>query len=66
MVNFLPFKGIAAATAIRTSLLSKAHEEEDEDLDQISSREDKSGLKEQMATYKPFRFELQSPYQISS
>jgi hypothetical protein len=62
--KFSPFKGIAAATAL-TSLLSK-DEEEDEDLDQISSREDKSGLKEQMATYKPFRFELQSPYRLAA
>jgi hypothetical protein len=62
--KFSPFKGIAAATAL-TSLLSK-DEEEDEDLDQISSREDKSGLREQMATYKPFRFELQSPYRLAA
>ena len=62
--KFSPFKGITAATAL-TSLLSK-HEEEDEDLDQISSREDKSGLREQMATYKPFRFELQSPYRLAA
>jgi hypothetical protein len=62
--RFSPFKGIAAATAL-TSLLSK-DEEEDEDLDQISSREDKSGLREQMATYKPFRFELQSPYRLAA
>jgi hypothetical protein len=62
--RFSPFKGIAAATAL-TSLLSK-DEEEDEDLDQISSREDKSGLKEQMATYKPFRFELEKKYRLPS
>jgi hypothetical protein len=62
--KFSPFKGIAAATAL-TSLLSK-DEEEDEDLDQISSKEDKSGLREQMATYKPFRFELQSPYRLAA
>jgi hypothetical protein len=62
--KFSPFKGITAATAL-TSLLSK-DEEEDEDLDQISSREDKSGLREQMATYKPFRFELQSPYRLAA
>jgi hypothetical protein len=62
--KFSPFKGIAAATAL-TSLLSK-DEEEDEDLDQISSREDKSGLKEQMATYKPFRFELEKKYRLPS
>jgi hypothetical protein len=62
--RFSPFKGITAATAL-TSLLSK-DEEEDEDLDQISSREDKSGLREQMATYKPFRFELQSPYRLAA
>jgi hypothetical protein len=41
-------------------------QEEEEDLDQISSREDNSGLKELIATYKPLRFEVQSPYQISS
>jgi hypothetical protein len=62
--KFSPFKGIAAATAL-TSLFSK-NKEEDEDLDQISSREDKSGLREQMATYKPFRFELQSPYRLAA
>jgi hypothetical protein len=63
--KFSPFKLHNLQRQLLTSLLSK-DEEEDEDLDQISSREDESGLREQMATYKPFRFELQKPYQISS
>jgi hypothetical protein len=52
--------GASAAAGLASS------QEEDEDLDQISSREDKSGLREQMATYKPFRFELQSPYRLAA
>jgi hypothetical protein len=41
-------------------------EEEEEDLSGITSREDDSGLREQMATYKPFRFELQPQYQLAA
>jgi hypothetical protein len=52
--------GASAAAGLASS------QEEEEDLDQISSREDNSGLKELIATYKPLRFEVQSPYQISS
>jgi hypothetical protein len=61
-------KGLAGLGILGTSALAglSAPEEEDEDLDQISSREDKSGLREQMATYKPFRFELQSPYRLAA
>jgi hypothetical protein len=62
--KFSPFKGIAAATAL-TGLFSK-NEEEDEDLDQISSRKDESGLKELIATYKPLRFQLQPAYQLAA
>jgi hypothetical protein len=52
--------GASAAAGLASS------QEEEEDLDQISSREDNSGLREQMATYKPFRFELQSPYRLAA
>jgi hypothetical protein len=52
--------GASAAAGLASS------QEEEEDLDQISSREDKSGLREQMATYKPFRFEVQSPYRLAA
>jgi hypothetical protein len=68
-VNFLksmkdnPLKYILGASAAAGLASSQ---EEEEDLDQISSREDKSGLREQMATYKPFRFELQSPYRLAA
>ena len=62
--KFSPFKGIAAATAL-TGLFSK-NEEEDEDLDQISSRKDESGLKELIATYKPLRFQVQPAYQLAA
>jgi hypothetical protein len=62
--KFSPFKGIAAATAL-TGLFSK-NEEEDEDLDQISSRKDESGLKELIATYKPLRFQVKPEYQLAA
>jgi hypothetical protein len=52
--------GASAAAGLASS------QEEEEDLDQISSREDNSGLKELIATYKPFRFELQSPYRLAA
>jgi hypothetical protein len=52
--------GASAAAGLASS------QEEEEDLDQISSREDNSGLKELMATYKPFRFEVQSPYRLAA
>jgi hypothetical protein len=41
-------------------------EEEEEDLSGITSREDDSGLKELIARYPEFRFELQSPYRLAA
>jgi hypothetical protein len=52
--------GASAAAGLASS------QEEEEDLDQISSREDNSGLRELMATYKPLRFEVQSPYRLAA
>jgi hypothetical protein len=52
--------GASAAAGLASS------QEEEEDLDQISSREDNSGLKELIATYKPLRFEVQSPYRLAA
>jgi hypothetical protein len=68
-VNFLksmkdnPLKYILGASAAAGLASSQ---EEEEDLDQISSREDNSGLKELIATYKPLRFEIQSPYRLAA
>jgi hypothetical protein len=52
--------GASAAAGLASS------QEEEEDLDQISSREDNSGLKELIATYKPLRFQVQPPYQLAA
>jgi hypothetical protein len=44
-----------------------AKKEEPDDLDQEIAQNytDNSGLKEQLATYKPFRFEVEEPYRLS-
>jgi hypothetical protein len=52
--------GASAAAGLASS------QEEEEDLDQISSREDNSGLKELIATYKPLRFQVKPEYQLAA
>jgi hypothetical protein len=60
-------KGLAGLGILGTSALAglSAAEEEDEDLDQISSREDTSGLKEMIAGYPALRFRVPSQYLLN-
>jgi hypothetical protein len=68
-VNFLksmqdkPLPWILGASAAAGLVSSQ---EEEEDLDQISSREDNSGLKELIAKYPALRFQVQKPYQLAA
>jgi hypothetical protein len=56
--------GIPAAMAA-TYFLSKKEEPDDLDQEIAQNYTDNSGLKEQLATYKPFRFEVEEPYRLS-
>jgi hypothetical protein len=57
--------GIPAAMAA-TYFLSKKEKPDDLDQEMAQNYKDTSGLKEQMATYKPFRFELEEKYRLPS
>jgi hypothetical protein len=52
--------GASAAAGLASS------KEEEEDLDQISSREDNSGLKELIAKYPALRFQVKPEYQLAA
>jgi hypothetical protein len=52
--------GASAAAGLASS------QEEEEDLDQISSREDNSGLKELIAKYPALRFQVKPEYQLAA
>jgi hypothetical protein len=56
--------GIPAAMAA-TYFLSKKEKPDDLDQEIAQNYTDNSGLKEQLATYKPFRFEVEEPYRLS-
>jgi hypothetical protein len=56
--------GIPTAMAA-TYFLSKKEEPDDLDQEIAQNYTDNSGLKEQLATYKPFRFEVEEPYRLS-
>jgi hypothetical protein len=57
--------GIPAAMAA-TYFLSKKEEPDDLDQEIAQNYTDNSGLKEQLATYKPFRFEVPKEYQLAA
>jgi hypothetical protein len=59
--------GIPAASLASYFASEQANEDENTLDDEIAQKyKDTSGLKEQLATYKPFRFEVQKPYQLPS
>jgi hypothetical protein len=57
--------GIPTAMAA-TYFLSKKEEPDDLDQEIAQNYTDNSGLKEQLATYKPFRFQVQPQYQLAA
>jgi hypothetical protein len=58
--------GIPAASLASYFSSKKANEDENTLDDEIAQKyKDTSGLKEQLATYKPFRFEVEEPYRLS-
>jgi hypothetical protein len=59
--------GIPAASLASYFASEQANEDENTLDDEIAQKyKDTSGLKEQLATYKPFRFEVQKKYQLPS
>jgi hypothetical protein len=58
--------GIPAASLASYFSSEKANEDENTLDDEIAQKyKDTSGLEEQLATYKPFRFEVEEPYRLS-
>jgi hypothetical protein len=58
--------GIPAASLASYFSSKKANEDENTLDDEIAQKyKDTSGLEEQLATYKPFRFEVEEPYRLS-